>query len=80
LALFVALSVTALWLLRGPNLGWTTDSVAYKEKDPVTELEVDRFTKQFVPGIDFLGGGLFLAALLFGGSFFFRRKNSTPTS
>jgi hypothetical protein len=75
LALVLALIVAALWFFGGPNLGWTKNSVAYKEKDPVTEIEVERFKKQWVPGIDFLGGGLGFCALLVGGSFLIKRKS-----
>lgn len=61
--------VLALWFFGGPNLGWTKNSVAHKEKDPVTEIEVDVFVKRWVPGLDFLAGGLAVAAVLAGSSF-----------
>jgi hypothetical protein len=79
-ALLIALVVTAFWFFSGPNLKWTKNSVTYKEKDPVTELEVDRYKKQFVPGIDFLGGGLGVAALIGVSSFLFRKKPAQPES
>lgn len=72
-ALLLALIVIAVWFFGGPNLGWTKDSVPHKEKDPVTELEVDRYEKRFVPGIDFLGAGLAAAGLMAASSFLFRK-------
>jgi hypothetical protein len=79
-ALMLALIVVALWFFGGPNLGWTKNSVRFTEKDPVTEIEVERFKKQWVPGVDFLGGGLALCAVLTGGSFLFRKQRSVTQS
>src|SRR5438309_1651492 len=62
--LVLALVVLALWLFRGPNLGWTKNSVPHVEKDPVTEIESTTYVRHWVPGIDFLGGGLAVAAVL----------------
>ncbi len=75
-ALIIALAVTVFWCFGGPNLGWTKNRVSHKEKDPVTELEVDRYEERFVPGIDFLGGGLAMAAVLAGTSFLFRKPKA----
>ena len=77
MALVLALVIVALWFFGGPNLGWTKNSVKYTEKDPVTELEVDRFKKQWVPGVDFLVGGLVACGALAGGSFLIRRREKT---
>ncbi len=71
----LALIITAVWFFGGPNLGWTQTSVAQKQKDPVTKLEVNVYEPRFVPGIDFLGAGLAVAALLAAGSFFFRKES-----
>ena len=73
-ALVIAAGVVAFWFFTGMNRGWTKTSVAHKEKDPVTEIEVDRYEKKFVPGVDFLAAGLALAALAGGSSFLFRKK------
>jgi hypothetical protein len=73
-ALVIAVGVVAFWIYAGMNRGWTKTSVAHKEKDPVTEIEVDRYEKKFVPGVDFLAAGLGLAALAGGSSFLFRKK------
>ena len=73
-ALLIAVGVVGFWLYAGASRGWTKTSVAHKEKDPVTEIEVDRYEKKFVPGVDFLAGGLLVAALAGGSSFLFGRK------
>ena len=78
-ALVIAVGVLAFWFFTGMNRGWTKTSVAHKETDPVTEIEVDRYEKKFVPGVDFLAGGLLVAALAGGSSFLFRKKAASPS-
>ena len=72
-ALIIALIIFAFWFFGGPNLGWTKTSVARTEKDPVTEIEKIVYENRFVPGIDFLFGGLALAALLSASAFFVKK-------
>ncbi|MFN0069586.1 MAG: hypothetical protein ACKVYV_18365, partial [Limisphaerales bacterium] len=72
-ALLVFVIGAGFWFFGGPNLGWTRNSVPVTEKDPVTELEVTRWEKRFVPGVDFLAGVLAGSAALAGASFLFRR-------
>lgn len=80
-ALFIALITVVLWLFGGPNRGWTKTSEMVKTIDPVTEQEEIKWEKRFLPGIDFLGGGLLIAAVCFGSSFLFRtRPASAPTN
>ncbi|MGE3311442.1 MAG: hypothetical protein AB7O66_15855, partial [Limisphaerales bacterium] len=66
----------------GPNLGWTKTSVAVSRVDPVTELEFVEWQKNFVPGLDFLGGVGALAGVLFAVSFLAKnpvnRSQSNP--
>jgi hypothetical protein len=78
-ALLLALVIIAFWFFGGANHGWTKTSVAHKQKDPVTELEVDVYESRFVPGIDFLGGGLAVVALVAGSSFLFRKPTMPGT-
>jgi len=75
-AALLALVVTAFWFFAGANRGWTKTSVAEKFKDPVTEIEVDRYMKHFVPGVDYLGAGLAAAGALAGASCFLRKKTA----
>jgi hypothetical protein len=74
----LAVVVLGLWLFRGPNLGWTKNSIPHVEKDPVTEIESTTYVRHWVPGIDFLGGGLAVAAALAASSFFFGKKKQAP--
>lgn len=71
-ALGIALVGAVFWLFGGPHLGWTKTQVAVARKDPVTEIEFVEWQKNFVPGVDFLGGILVLAALVHGASFLVR--------
>ena len=73
-ALTVALGTIVLWFFGGPNLGWTKTSVMSEEIDPVTELKRPVWENRFLPGVDFLAGGLIGSALILGGSFLFRKK------
>lgn len=73
-AILVAVVITAVWFCGGPNLKWTKNRVGHQEKDPVTELEVTVYEDRFVPGVDFLGAGLFAASILAGVSFFFKKS------
>lgn len=75
-ALFAALVTMVVWLFGGPNLGWTKTSVMVKTIDAVTEQDDIKWEKRFLPGVDFLGGGLATGAVLFGTSFLFRKKAS----
>jgi hypothetical protein len=75
-ALFLALGIVAFWFFAGMNTKWTKNKVAHKEKDPVTEIEVDRFEDKFVPGVDFLAAGLAVAGAIAASSFFFRKKSA----
>ena len=74
LALVAALAAVFVWLATGANRGWTRTSAPVKTVDQVTGLEGIEYRKQFVPGLDFLAGSLFVAALLGGASLFFGDK------
>ena len=73
-ALALAVVAAVLWLFGGPNLGWTKTSVPVKHVDEVTGIEHDVWENRFLPGVDFLAGGLAAGAALFGMSFLFRVK------
>ena len=69
-ALLVALGVIGFWLFRGADLGWSKTSVPHKQVDPVTELEVNVYENRFVPGVDFLAGGILTSVVIAAVSFF----------
>jgi hypothetical protein len=78
-ALVLVLVVVALWFFGGPNLGWTKNSVTHMVKDPVTELEGPVIEKRWVPGVDFLAGGLVLCVVVLGSSFLFGKGAGSRT-
>ena len=78
LAALGVLTVTlALWFFGGPNLGWTKTSVAVPFKDDITGIDAVRWEQRFLPGLDFLAGGLVTSAVLLAISFA-GRKPSLP--
>lgn len=79
-ALGMALVGVVFWLFGGPHLGWTKTSVAVTKVDPVTELEYVEWQKNFVPGVDFLGGVLGLAGVVFAASWFARANEDVKQS
>ncbi len=74
IAAVLAFTTVALWLVGGANPGWTKNRVQVKSIDPITEIEQIQWQDKFIPGLDILGGGLAVAAALFGGSFFIRKQ------
>lgn len=78
LGAFLALFVVCVWAAKGYNRGWTKNQVAVKQIDPITELEYETFERRFVPGLDYLGGGILLGCALFGATFLGRRRPTTP--
>ena len=79
-ALFVTVVTLVLWLFGGPNMGFTKTSRQVKTIDPVTQQEIINWEKCFLPGVEFLGGGLLAGVFLFGASFLFGRKFSSPVA
>ena len=71
---FVALVTLVVWLFGGPNLGWTKTSEMVKSRDAVTDLEIVTWEKRFLPGVDFLVGGLLASGILVGASFLLRKR------
>lgn len=76
-ALTLVLGSGALWVAGGASRGWTKTSVAVKTVDEVTGLEGITYRRQFVAGLDFLGGALLGGGVLAGASLFCRNKTKT---
>lgn len=75
LAAVLAVAAISLWVAKGANTGWTKNRVQVKTVDPITEIEQVEWQADFLPGLDFLGGGLIAASGLFVGSLFIRKSN-----
>jgi hypothetical protein len=75
LAAVLAVGIVGLWFAKGANTGWTKNRVQVKTVDPITEIEQVEWQDKFLPGLDFLGGGLITAGALFVGSLFIRKSN-----
>lgn len=68
-----ALFTFCFWAAKGYNRGWTKHQVPVSRTDPITELPYVTYEKRFVPGLDYLAGGIFVGAALFGATFLGRR-------
>lgn len=78
-ALLVALATGGFWAARGAHRGWTQDRVPVKSVDEVTGLEHITYEDRYVPGVDFLGGGLALAGALAGLAVLLKKKPTNPS-
>ena len=69
----IAVVVVAVWVALGANRGWTKTTTTEMLKDPVTEIEYPGPPqKKFLPGVEVLGAGLALGAVLVITSFFLK--------
>jgi hypothetical protein len=62
LAVLVLITTVGLWWRAGASRGWTKHSVAIEKKDEITEIVYTEYEKRWVPGVDFLVGGLIASA------------------
>lgn len=69
LGAFIALFVICFWSAKGYNRGWTKNQVPVTQIDPITEIPFVTYEKRFVPGVDYLGGGIFAGLLIFSATF-----------
>ena len=65
IALYLTLAGALIWILGGARKGFYVISEEIPKVDPVTEIEYSERHDKFLPGIDFLLGGVIL-----GGSFY----------
>ncbi|KXU37092.1 hypothetical protein AXK12_02300 [Cephaloticoccus capnophilus] len=64
------------WSGKGAHTGWSMNRVPVTQVDEITGIEFITYEDRFVPGIEWLGGAVGLAAVAFGLSFFFRTKKT----
>lgn len=74
LAVVLTLGFAGTWVVLGANTGWTKTSVPVTTIDEITGIESQTWEDRFLPGLEFLGGGLVVAAALGGVSLFFRKN------
>ena len=53
---------------RAVNINWPK-SPTVTQIDPITEISFVTYEKRFVPGLDYLGGGIFVGLLIFSATF-----------
>lgn len=75
-ALLTLLGTLTFWMAKGAHTGWSQDRVPISKTDDVTGIVFTAYEDRYVPGIDILGGGVLLSALLLVTSFLIR---ITPT-
>ncbi len=73
--ILLALFIFCFWAAKGYHRGWSQNEVPVKQVDPITELPYVTYEKRFVPGIEFLGGGIFAGLAIFSVTFFRRRSH-----
>lgn len=72
----IALFVFCFWAAKGYHRGWTQNQVPVKQTDPVTEIEFVTYEKRFVPGLDYLAGGILVGLLVFAATFVPARRQT----
>lgn len=75
-ALIFLLATAGYWWSKGAHSGWSQNRVPVSQTDEVTGIVFTTYQDRFVPGIEVLGGGALLAALVFGSSFFVRSTSN----
>ncbi|MCF3648414.1 hypothetical protein [Synoicihabitans lomoniglobus] len=70
----LAIATIAFWAAKGAHPGWSMDKVPVTLVDEITEIEYTTYEEHFVPGLEYLAGGIAAAAVLFGLSFLVRSQ------
>lgn len=76
-ALGIVVIGLTFWLFGGPNLGFTKTTVAVHKTDPVTELDYVEWQRNFVPGVDFVGGCVVVSGVVFALSWLAKARPQT---
>jgi hypothetical protein len=75
----VALFVFCFWAAKGYHRGWSQNQVRVDKYDEIAEIYYPTYEDRFIPGVDYLGGGIAFGVLLFAATFFGRRGPKSPT-
>ena len=65
----LALFTICFWAAKGYHRGWTKNQVRVDQVDEVTGIVYPTYVDRFVPGIDYLAGGIFVGVMLFAVTF-----------
>lgn len=76
LAAFCVIFSVIYWANKGAHTGWSMNRVPIEQVDEITGIEYITYEDRFVPGLEWLGGGIGLGALFFITSLFFRSKTT----
>lgn len=74
------LGTVGFWAAKGAHTGWSQNRVPVPQTDEITGIEYVTYEDRFVPGVEFLAGGVGLAAGLLVASLFFKRPPAPSTS
>ena len=81
LALLIAIIGTIVWIIGGARTGFYVVTEEIPKIEAVTEMEYSITQDKFLPGIDFLFGGLILGGSFYLASFLFPKTvHSKPVS
>lgn len=78
-AVVLLVATVGFWAAKGAHTGWSQNQVPVKQTDEITGIDYVTYEKRFVPGVEFLGGGVGLATGLFVVSLLFKRKTTNPS-
>lgn len=73
-----ALFAFCFWAAKGYNRGWTKNQVPMTKTDPITEIDYVEYEDRFVPGVDYLAGGIFAGLVIFAVTFVPARGRKHP--
>jgi hypothetical protein len=76
LGILLAGFVFCFWAAKGYHRGWSQNSVPVERIDEITEVPYIVYEDRFVPGYDYLGGGLALGLVIFAVTFWPSRRRA----
>lgn len=79
LAVVILVGSAGYWTASGAHTGWSMNRIPVHQTDDITGIAYVTYQEKFVPGIEWLAGGMALAVMLAALSFFFRSQTPTPT-
>ena len=75
-AILALVAVLSLWVATGSHRGWTQTTKVIQQRDEITGIDYPVRVPGFVAGVEVLGGGLAVAAVLGGASLYTNRRRT----